>query len=304
MPEPDPTALAIPEWMGDVDPSQIGFPFAPDRSRYDKRVEIPYKTTPEGPLHLDLYRPRGTDAAPLVVMIHGGGWHQGGRFEMGLSRWAGWLASHGMAVASIDYRLAPATAYPDSFGDCLEAIDWCVERGDELGVDASRIALWGDSAGGHLSLLVATSQTRPDFAGPRLRSDAGALRAAVGWYPPTDLESLHRAESRASSGSGGTVRAFVGVDPEADPDRWRETSPLHQLHPAAPPTLVLQGTRDLLVPHAQAESFAARAAEVGADCELHIVDGGVHGFERVAPTDEARAKIERCRDFLLQHLAG
>lgn len=305
-----PGSPELPGWMGDVDPSQIGFPFAPDRTRYEKRIAIPYKETDRGPLHLDAYRPQSVERPPLVVMIHGGGWQRGGRFEMGLTRWAGWLASAGLAVVSIDYRLAPATRYPDSFGDCLDALDWCVANQDELGVDASRIALWGDSAGGHLALLVATSQsrsqtpTRAAFPGPRLRLAAGALRAVVAWYPPTDLEALHRAESRAGAGAAGTVRAFVGVDPEADPARWRETSPIHQLHAGAPPTLVLQGTRDLLVPHAQAESYAARARELGAPCELHLVAGAVHGFERVAPGAEARAKIERCRDFLLEQLGA
>jgi acetyl esterase/lipase len=304
MTDPAAPAVPIPEWMGDVDPSQIGFPFPPDRTRYAKRVEIPYKETPEGPLHLDLYRPAGPGRAPLVVMIHGGGWHQGGRYEMGLSRWAGWLAAAGLAVASIDYRLAPRTTYPDSFGDCLDAIDWCVEHADELDVDASRIGLWGDSAGGHLVLLVATSQTRADFAGPRLARAAPALRAVTAWYPPTDLMELHGAESRAGSGGGGTVRAFVGVDADAEPGRWRETSPIHQVHADVPPTLILQGTRDRLVPHAQATAYEARAREVGGHCELHVVEGGVHGFERVAPGPEAKAKIERCRDFLLEHLGA
>jgi acetyl esterase/lipase len=300
-------APEIPAWMGEVDPSQIGFPFAPDRTRYEKRASIPYKSTEAGPLHLDAYRPVGGSVGaarpPLVVMIHGGGWHQGGRFQMGLSRWAGWLASAGLAVASIDYRLAPATRYPDSFADCLDAIDWCVEHQEELGVDASRIGLWGDSAGGHLALLVATSQTRADFPGPRLARAAPALRAVAAWYPPTDLEALHRAEARARAG-GGTVRSFVGVDPEDDPARWRETSPIHQVHPGVPPTLLLQGTRDLLVPHAQAESYARQAGAVGGHCELHVLEGGGHGFERVAPGDEARRMIERCRDFLLEQLGA
>ena len=77
---------------GDVDPSEIGFPLPVDKSRYTKRIEIVYKETPQGPLHLDAYRPvlADGDRVPLVVMIHGGGWHQGGRFEMGLTRWAGW----------------------------------------------------------------------------------------------------------------------------------------------------------------------------------------------------------------------
>jgi acetyl esterase/lipase len=300
----DADAVPIPAWMGDVRAEDLGFPFPVDRSRYRKETGIPYKETAEGPLHLDAYRPARPEApggAPLVVMIHGGGWQGGGRYAMGLTRWAGYLASAGLAVVSIDYRLAPATTYPDSFGDCLDAVDWAVANAGRLGADPARVGLWGDSAGGHLALLLATSQTRGDVGGPRLACGGGRLRAVAAWYPPTDLPALHEAEA----GAGGTVvRQFVGADPEAAPARWREASPIHQVHPEAPPTLLLQGTRDLLVPAAQATRYAERAAEVGAACELHVVEGAVHGFDRVAPGAEARARIERCRAFLLDVLAG
>ena len=298
-----PPTPEIPAWMGDVDPSEIGFPLPVDKSRYTKQIEIVYKQTPEGPLHLDAYRPVVADdhLVPLVVMVHGGAWHQGGRFDMGLTRWAGYLASGGMAVVSIDYRLAPATSYPHSFQDCVDAVDWAVEHAGELGADPERLGLWGDSAGGHLALLLSTSQTREAFAGPRLRHRAERLRAVVAWYPPTDLLRLHRSETRGQL-DAGAVRSFVGADPEADPERWREVSPIEQVHAEAPPTLILQGTRDLLVPHTQATSFAERSSEVGATCELRVVAGAVHGFDRVGPGPEAISLIESSREFLRKHL--
>jgi acetyl esterase/lipase len=297
-------ARATPElldWMGDVDPSQIGFPFPLDRSLYTKRKEIPFKQTPEGPLHLDAYVPSGVERVPLVVMIHGGGWHIGGRYQMGLTRWAGYLASAGLAVVSIDYRLAPATSYPDSFRDCVDAIDWAVEHADEIGADPKRVGLWGDSAGGHLVLLMGTSQTRDDFPGPRLQCGGERLAAVVAWYPPTDLLPLSRAEAALE---GARVRNFVGVDFDADPDRWREVSPIHQAHAGAPPTMILHGTRDVLVPLSQATSYAKRLSELGAPHELHVVEGGLHGFDRVAPGDEARSLIERSCEFLKRNLGS
>jgi acetyl esterase/lipase len=293
----------IPAWMGDVDPSEIGFPLPVDKSRYTKQIEIVYKQTPEGPLHLDAYRPVQADdqPVPLVVMIHGGGWHQGGRFDMGLTRWAGYLASGGMAVVSIDYRLAPATSYPHSFQDCIDAVDWVVEHAGELGADPERLGLWGDSAGGHLALLLCTSQTRGGFSGPQLRHGGERLHAVVAWYPPTDLLRLHRAETRGQL-AAGTVRSFVGSDPDADPERWREVSPIEQLHARIPPTLILQGTRDLLVPQTQATSFADKSSHLGAACELRVVAGAVHGFDRVGPGPDAIALIESSREFLRKNL--
>lgn len=302
MPEPTP-APVVAEWMGDVPPDQIGFPLEIDRTLYTKQTGLVFKQTPSGPLELDAYRPTAADAepAPLVVMIHGGGWQQGGRFQMGLTRWAGYLASGGLAVVSIDYRLAPATHYPDSFEDCLDAIDWAVEHAGELGADPERIGLWGDSAGGHLVLLAATSQTNPDFGGPRLRSGGGRLAAVVAWYPPTDLRDLHQSERRVHDGPTTTSR-FMGSDPEQDPESWSQASPLEQAHAAAPPTLLLQGTRDLLVPHRHAVRYAERLESLGARHELHVVEDAPHGFDRVAPGEEARTLIARSRAFLQQEL--
>jgi acetyl esterase/lipase len=295
--------IELPSWMGDIDPSQIGFPFPIERGAYRKQTGIAYKQTPSGPLLLDAYRPTSGEHHPLVVMIHGGGWARGGRFEMGLTKWAGYLASAGLAVISIDYRLAPATTYPDSFQDCLDAVDWAVEHAEGLGADADRIGLWGDSAGGHLVLLLATSQTNPRFGGPRLRSRAERLRAAVAFYGPTDLLALDDAERRGRLRSR-MVRDFLGTEPEENPARWREASPIEQVHAEQPPILLLQGTRDFLVPDWQATRFAARLAAAGAPYRLEIVDGGVHGFDRVAPGERARALIADAREFLRRELGA
>ena len=291
---------AVQKWMGEIDPSQLGFPFELDRSQYSKETGVVYKETPLGALHLDIYRPATAGQHPLCVMIHGGGWRQGGRFEMGLSKWAGYLASAGIVVASIDYRLAPTTSFPDSFQDCLDAVDWMALHASDFGADPDRIGLWGDSAGGHLVLLLATSQTHPDYDGPRMKTPGEQLQAVVAWYPPTDMLEMHRAESNASG--AGTVQNFVGADPVQDPGRWRQVSPIEHVHRDLPPTLILQGTRDFLVPHSQATRYAERLEALGAPHELHIVEGAVHGFDRVAPDDRAKELIERSRSFLCEKL--
>ncbi|HSP97448.1 MAG TPA: alpha/beta hydrolase [Candidatus Dormibacteraeota bacterium] len=292
--------VVLPDWMGGADPGQIGFPLAVDREAYRKTAGVAYKDTPSGPLLLDAYRPAGEARHPLVVMIHGGGWTRGGRFEMGLSKWAGYLAAAGLAVVSIDYRLAPQTTYPDSFQDCLDAVDWAAAHADELGADATRIGLWGDSAGGHLVLLLATSQTNPAYRGPRMRTEAARLRAVASLYPPTDLRALDRAEQRA--GIARIVRDFVGSEPDEAPQRWLDASPIEQVHTALPPIFILQGTRDLLVPASQATRFAERLVAAGAPHRLEIVEGGLHGFDRIAPDARALALIEDVREFLREKL--
>jgi acetyl esterase/lipase len=222
---------------------------------------------------------------------------------MGLTKWAAYLATAGLAVVSIDYRLAPAATYPAPFQDCLDAVDWAVEHAAELGADPARVGLWGDSAGGHLVLLLATSQTNPRFRGPRLRADASHLGAVVAFYPPTDLVRLDAAEQNGPFGTR-TVRSFVGVDAADDPERWREASPIAHVHGAMPATMLLHGTRDLLVPHSESARFAERLAAAGVRHRIEIVEGGVHGFDRVAPGERARALITDARDFLRDGLRG
>ena len=262
-----------------------------------------YKRAAGGALELDAYVPTGGAPPPLVVMIHGGAWMGGGRFQMGLTKWAGYLASAGLGVVSIDYRLAPATSFPDSFQDCLDAVDWAVENAAALGVDASRIAVWGDSAGGHLALLLAFSQTHPSYSGPRMRCAPGALRAVAALYPPSDLRRLDEAERRGL-GIGGAVSAFVGAEPEAQPARWQQASPVEWIHSSLPPVLLLHGTRDILVPASQSTRLAERLAAAGVAHRLEIVDEAPHGFDRVAPGERALRLIEDCRSFLREHLSA
>ena len=295
--------LDVPAWLRDIDPDQLGFPLPIERNRYQTESGIPYKETPTGPLLLDTYRPVTAGSYPQVVIIHGGGWARGGRSEMGMSQWAGYLASGGLTVVSIDYRLVPETSYPDSFQDCLDAVDWVVEHAADLGGDPARIGLWGDSAGGHLALLIATSQTNPSFSGPRMRSDSAHLRAAVAFYAPTNLLRLHRAVHR-DDGWGGMVRDFVGTDPELDPQRWREASPSDHVHPRVPPLLLLHGKRDMYVPYKGTVAFAEQLAAVGAPHELHLVENGLHGFDRIAPGQEGKALIARSREFLRERLGA
>jgi acetyl esterase/lipase len=209
-----------------------------------------------------------------------------------------------MSVVSIDYRLAPHTTYPDSFQDCLDAVDWAVDHAEELGFDATRIGVWGDSAGGHLALLLACSQTHPSFPGPRMRASRTALKAVVAFYPPTDLERLYASEQRAGILEASVVRAFVGRRPEEDTARWREASPIEHVHENLPPIFLLQGTHDMLVPKSQAIRFAERLVQVGAEHRLEIIEDGVHGFDRIAPSPQTVELIEETRRFLTERLAA
>lgn len=128
------------------------------------RVENLAAPGPGGPVPIRLYRPEVEGPLPLVVFFHGGGFLFGGLETHDAMCRA--LANHaGMAVAAVDYRLAPEHPFPAALEDGIAALVWLSQKADELGLDPERLGLAGDSAGGHLAVGVVLSQ--PDLCAVR-----------------------------------------------------------------------------------------------------------------------------------------
>lgn len=224
-----------------------------------------------GPLRLDLHLPTAHDPLgslpPLVVFVHGGGWRAGDRGTFvptmhGEPSPFARIAAAGMAVASVDYRLSGDAVFPAQVDDVRAALAWLRAHAGDLGVDGSRVVLWGESAGATLAALVA------------LEPDSG-VSGLVDWYGPADLEAL--AAALGQSADPATREAgWLGHPISADPARARAASPRHQVRPGAPPTLIAHGLADEAVPHSQSELFAATLTGVGAPVELTLVPAAGH----------------------------
>ena len=121
-------------------------------------------------LFADIYMPPGEGPNPGVLMVHGGAWAAGSKWNVLFH--ANQLAQHGYTVAAIDYRLAPKHKFPAQLEDCRAALDWMRANADKYRIDKSRIGAYGYSAGGHLvSLLAVTDRKkRPEGAG-RLKAE-------------------------------------------------------------------------------------------------------------------------------------
>ncbi|GLZ47077.1 hypothetical protein Acsp06_32620 [Actinomycetospora sp. NBRC 106375] len=260
---------------------------------------VEYATVPGyRPLLLDLYRPHDGPPPPVVVFLHGGGWRVGTRGSVG-PMYADWcpspfarLAASGVAVASLDYRLSGEARFPAPLEDVMAGLHWVREHAEAVDVDATRIALWGESAGGHLAALLGL--TDPD------------VRAVVDWYGPADLSAL--AGDAAAGGISAVDPAaadsrealMLGVAPAADPDRARAASPVAHVRAGAPPFLLRHGTGDTLVPSRQSERLATALESVGAEVTLDLVPGADHLW-RGAP-DVAAAAFDDAAAFLRRHL--
>lgn len=215
------------------------------------------------PLLLDLYIPDEVDRPPVVVWIHGGSFHSGDR------RWLhrtipdnavfDGLVAAGVACASIDYRLSKEATWPAQRDDAAAAVQFLRTRAEEYGLDAGRLGLWGDSAGGLLALVTAFTE-----------SDIGAVAA---WYPITDILDL--------DGAGGELpySPWLGGWPSEMRDLCEQASPITHVRPGLPPSLLLHGDQDTLVPARQSQRLYTRMSEVGTDVTYRSIPGAEHGFE-------------------------
>ncbi|BCB90394.1 alpha/beta hydrolase [Phytohabitans suffuscus] len=263
----------------------------------DNRLDVTYaEVVGYRPLRLDLHLPAGTGPWPLVVWVHGGGWRTGDRRTLPETiaplGFFDRVRRRGYAVASVDYRLSAEARFPAPLHDVKAAVRWLRAHAGDLGLDADRFALWGESAGGHLAALAALTADSGDpaldgAAGPT--GVSGAVHAVVDWYGVSDLTAmdLEHPDSPAVALLGGRL-------PEVRP-LAALASPTEHAHAGAPPFLCVHGTGDLVVPYSQSEHLAAVLHAYGARCDLHPVPGADHVFRGV---DDVAALVDASLDFL------
>jgi acetyl esterase len=230
--------------------------------------------SPAGPLKVRIYRPvsaLGDAELPGLVFAHGGGWVFGNldSHDVLCSQLA---IEAGIVVFAIDYRLAPEAPFPGAFDDVVAALKWVGDNGREIGIDSSRLAIGGDSAGGNLA--AAASIWARDNDGPKLRLQVLA-------YPVTD--AVARAESYRLYNDGFGLNAptmewfFDHYTPDkATREDWR-VSPLRAKSLAGlPPALVVTAGYDPL--RDEGRAYAWRLQKEGTLADLVEFGGMLHGF--------------------------
>lgn len=252
--------------------------------------------TPAGyrPLFLDLHVPRPTrddqTACPLVIWVHGGGWESGSRRRLPVSFDEHWFVQRvllaGFAVAAVDYRLCAEAGFPAPVDDIRSAMAWLAAHADDFGYDATRLVLWGESAGAHLALLATAAGGTPHVA------------AVVDWYGPTDLAAL--AAGAPTVAAGGEPALSPGMQQVMHDGGWGvdAASPVRVLGPATPPVFIAHGRDDSMVPLSQSEALREHLTGLGVTVEFHETPGG-HVFE---DSDVLPDVISWSLEFLGRHL--
>ena len=229
-----------------------------------------------GSLLLDFYRAVGRSPAPCVIVLHGGGWIEGDRKDNGTKRPLNdWLARRGYAVASIDYRLSPASIWPAPRDDVLAAMAYLRSHATALGIDPSRFVLLGRSAGGQIAAATAYSAHDP------------GIRGVIVFYAPTDFRMTWDASASADPNlRWGDVRPwlkmFLGGTPESAGAAYDSASATRLIDSGTPPTLLLQGRLDVNVMERQNDLLAKRLADAGVPHLLVAPPWAAHGFDLVS----------------------
>jgi acetyl esterase len=234
------------------------------------------------PLRLFVVKPAGwqaTDQRPALVFFFGGGWTTG--TPANSIFWAKFAAELGMIGIAPDYRTKGRFDTPPqaSVTDARAALRWVQTHATELGLDPARIAVGGNSAGGHVALW--TAITAPP---PGSDADESPLQKPAALI-------LFSTVSDTSTETGYTPQRF-GADTTA-------LSPVHQLDATMPPVLAFHGDADKTVPLRQALALRDKLVTTGNRCELHIVPAGGHNFGNDVPAWRQKSR-DLVRDFLIR----
>ncbi|HEY8607729.1 MAG TPA: alpha/beta hydrolase [Noviherbaspirillum sp.] len=253
---------------------------------------------PHGAIPLRMYRPFGTAARilPALVYFHGGGWVIGD-LDTHDTLCRELANRSGCAVIAVDYRMGPEHRFPAAVDDCLAATRWVHGQAAVLGLDAARLAVGGDSAGGNLAAVVAIAAR-----------DSGNLPLAFQLliYPATDARRI--APSHTSNGEGylltrDTIRYFHDhyiADPAQDLD-WRASPLLHPDLSRLPPSLVLTAGFDPL--RDEGAEYAQALTRAGSKASYVCFDRQIHGFITMGKVlDEAQTAVAMCAAELARHL--
>jgi acetyl esterase/lipase len=262
------------------------------------------------PLELDLVLPpEAGHPVPIVVFLHGGGWRVGSRHSAGPAYDAASptpferLAQAGIAVASVDYRLSGEATWPAQLHDAKAAVRWLRARAGELGIDAERVAAWGESAGGHLAELLGLTADDPALEGDvGVTGPSSSVVAVAAWYAPSDIGAL-AADLGQDSADPTTREALLLGAPAVDvPDVAAQASPITHVTAGAPPFLLLHGRQDRLIPWVQSERLHAALQDAGVDVEFDVYDDADHMWRGSA--DAPEKALDRTTDYLRRQLTA
>jgi acetyl esterase/lipase len=266
---------------------------APGARAVPNRTEL-YATVENKALYADIYFPVPPSDSPVmtigergasgprstpVLMIHGGGYSSGHRSDG--RDWDRWLAERGYTVFDVDYRLGPPPTWKDAADDAACALGWVAAHASDYHIAPDHLIVAGQSAGGGLALQVAYAVQDGTFT-----SSCGGTppqpRAVVAFYPPDDFALGWRLDTKIGPiGARALNTQYIGGSPEQYPERYRAVSAVYHVREGLPPTFVVAGARDHLVPWEGHKELADDLNLAGVSNILLTIPYSDHAFDMV-----------------------
>jgi acetyl esterase/lipase len=246
-------------------------------------------------LLLDIFEPANSDGLPrpAIILIHGGAWTSFDKSTM--RQLAQFLAVAGFVAIPVDYRLFhdDLNRWPAQLDDVQHAVRWVRANSGKYNVDRNHIGAYGHSAGAQLALMLGMMETR-DNSDPAVAKYSSKVQAVVEASGPTDLAT------QADPDGMKFVASFLGGDYATHREAWREASPISHVAKSNAPILIIHGTRDEMVPFAQAEALNDALKKAGAHVQFLRLDSD-HMFSDPAAH---RQLVLETQAFFYRHLAS
>ena len=251
--------------------------FHPNFTRTDNLV---YTHRHGEELTIDMVKPASANGLGVLLMVSGG-WKSG---RGSVRPWmVAPLLRRGYTVFAVYHISQPKATVMEINDDVHRAVRFVRHHAKEYGVDPNRLGVTGGSAGGHLSLMLATrDEPMPADSGDAIDRESSAVQAVAIFYPVTDL--LNLGDSTENLHDGGPPKSFVkAFGPEStNLAVWRvigrDLSPIFHVKSNLPPTLIYHGDADTLVPLDQSQRYQAEARKLGNTVELVVHHNGNHGW--------------------------
>lgn len=255
--------------------------------------EVVVATYPEDVVKMTVYVPKQPGNYPCILDIHGGGWakRQVESDKPMMER----LAQRGYVTAIIAYRLSTTSKYPAALHDCKSAIRTLRANAKEWHIDPERIGCMGGSAGGHLSGLVSMTSGLKEFEGDGPHQDqSSAVKAAIVMAATQDMLAANKDKTSEAA------LAFFGVAAAENEALYRQASPFHHVRPGVPPTIYIEGEKDLL--KVGGAEMMEKLKSLGIETAVHTLKHAPHPFWMSDPW--CAETVEIADAFFKRHLAA
>ena len=256
----------------------------------------------ERQLLCDVWRPANGKVSGLaLVYFHGGSWTAMDK-DFGTKPFFRHLVAQGHTVMDVAYRLCPEVDFYGMMGDVKRAIAWMKDNASRYGVNPEKIVLVGSSTGGHLALLAGYAPQHPELTPEDIKDADLSVCGILSYYGPTDVLSGYshwdvkqrsekmppvpigtKLDPQKAFLYGGRTDIFLGGHPEDIPEIYQLASPTTHVHPGCPPTLLIQGDKDLLVPLDTTYAHYTKLIKAGVPAINVVFPGTEHAFDLLLP---------------------